>query len=168
MPVCLFSALFPEKSRSGCSNTTATRRNHFWPLDCRYFRRVATCQPMPNGTPFEAQSVARSGTCLKAPSALAASDSAIRNPTANAFAKFFAGYPDIRTIAFNGQKARSLFRTLRREAGRHMRKAISRMLDLPSSSPPIHKAVRRKARGLACDAGWAIIACSIAQNFRAK
>jgi double-stranded uracil-DNA glycosylase len=61
-------------------------------------------------------------------------DSAIRNPTANSFEKLFDLFRDIKTIAFNGQKARALFRRHVVKPGL-LSEARFTMLDLPSSSP---------------------------------
>jgi hypoxanthine-DNA glycosylase len=71
------------------------------------------------------------------------SDAAIRNPTANAFGEFFAAYPRIRAIAFNGQKARSLFRRFVVKAG-VISEADFAMIDLPSSSPLYTKSFDEK------------------------
>ncbi len=43
-----------------------------------------------------------------------------------------------------------------REAGRHSGKRFH-LAGSAFIEPPLHQAIRRKARGLACDAGWAII-----------
>jgi double-stranded uracil-DNA glycosylase len=62
------------------------------------------------------------------------SDAAIRNPIPNKFDKFFAAYPSIDTIAFNGQKARDLFRRYALKTGLVHPDRFS-TIDLPSSSP---------------------------------
>jgi hypoxanthine-DNA glycosylase len=117
-------------------------RNHFWPLIAAIFD-----ESLP-ATYAERERLLKRNRwalwdVLECAKRVGSLDSAIRKPTANAFAKFFAGYPDIRTIAFNGQKARSLFR-------RHVVKqgVITEgdftLLDLPSSSPLYTKPFEEK------------------------
>ncbi len=71
---------------------------------------------------------------LKGAERIGSSDAAIRNPIANAFDKFFAANPAIDTIAFNGQKARDLFRRFVLKPGVVSTDRFS-AIDLPSSSP---------------------------------
>ncbi len=80
---------------------------------------------------------------LKGAERVGSSDAAIRNPTANAFGEFFATYPAIRTIAFNGQKARDLFRRFVVNPGIVPETDFS-MIDLPSSSPLYTKSFEEK------------------------
>ncbi|HVZ03569.1 DNA-deoxyinosine glycosylase [Hyphomicrobium sp.] len=108
-------------------------RNHFWPLIAAIFG-----EPLSAVYPERVQLLQRNRCALwdvlEKAERIGSSDAAIRNPTANPFATFFSDYPEIKTIAFNGQKARDLFR-------RHVVKPglVSEhdftMLDLPSSSP---------------------------------
>ena len=103
--------------------------------------------PAPETYPERVALIMRSGFALwdvlERAERVGSLDSAIRNPTANAFAEFFAAHPKIRTIAFNGQTARNLFRRYVVKSG-----AVSetnfKMLDLPSSSPLYTKPFEEK------------------------
>ena len=72
-------------------------------------------------------------------------DQAIRSAGHNPLADFFAGFPDLQAIAFNGAKAAS--------AGRPLLAGLERMTltDLPSSSPANTRPFAEKAQA------WAIL-----------
>ena len=117
-------------------------RNHFWPLIAAIFDKSLSA------TYAERERLLKRNRwalwdVLESAERVGSLDSAIRNPTANAFAKFFAGYPDIRTIAFNGQKARSLFRKYVVKQG-VIAEGDFTLLDLPSSSPLYTKPFEEK------------------------
>ncbi|RUO98448.1 DNA-deoxyinosine glycosylase [Hyphomicrobium sp.] len=65
---------------------------------------------------------------------IGSSDAAIRNPSVNDFATFFAANPTIEAVAFNGQKAHDLFRRHVVKAGM-VDGARFTTIQLPSSSP---------------------------------
>ena len=117
-------------------------RNHFWPLIAAIFDESLSA------TYAERERLLKRNRwalwdVLESAERVGSLNSAIRNPTANAFAKFFAGYPDIRTIAFNGQKARSLFRKYVVKQG-VIAEGDFTWLDLPSSSPLYTKPFEEK------------------------
>ncbi|MBS0252385.1 MAG: DNA-deoxyinosine glycosylase, partial [Proteobacteria bacterium] len=62
------------------------------------------------------------------------SDAAIRNPMVNDFGDFFATNTSIEAVAFNGQKARDLFRRYIVKPGIVGEDRFT-AIDLPSSSP---------------------------------
>lgn len=117
-------------------------RNHFWPL-------IAAL----SGKPLPATYVERTALLhanrwalwdvLEGAERIGSSDAAIRNPTANAFGDFFAMHPNIRTVAFNGQKARDLFRRYVLKPGIVAADRIT-TIDLPSSSPLYTKPLEEK------------------------
>jgi hypoxanthine-DNA glycosylase len=117
-------------------------RNHFWPLIAAVFDEA------PPTDYAERVSLLRRNRCalwdvLESAERIGSLDSAIRNPVANAFAEFLADYPKIRTIAFNGQKAGSLFRRYVVKPGVASEEGF-KMLDLPSSSPLYTKSFEEK------------------------
>ncbi|MFT3733137.1 MAG: DNA-deoxyinosine glycosylase [Hyphomicrobium sp.] len=108
-------------------------RNHFWPLiaalagkrmPSSFAGRVALLQ----GNRWALWDV------LEGAERIGSSDAAIRNPTPNAFGKFFSKYPDITSVAFNGQKAHDLFRRYVIKPGIVANDRLT-AIDLPSSSP---------------------------------
>jgi len=117
-------------------------RNHFWPLVSALFG-----EPVPPAYDERVQLLQRNRCALwdvlESAERIGSSDSAIRNPVANPFAMFFSDHAKIKTIAFNGQKARELFR-------RHVVKPglVSESdfttIDLPSSSPLYTKTLEEK------------------------
>ena len=115
-------------------------RNHFWPLIAAIFDKS-----LPAAYAERERLLKRNRSALwdvlESAERVGSLDSAIR--TANAFAKFFADYPDIRTIAFNGQKARSLFRKYVVKQG-VIAESDFTLLDLPSSSPLYTKPFEEK------------------------
>lgn len=117
-------------------------RNHFWPLIAAVFNEAA-----PGSYPERVDLLKRNRCALwdvlESAERTGSLDSAIRNPVANAFAEFFADYPKIKTIAFNGQKARSLFRRYVVKPGAVSEDGFT-MLDLPSSSPLYTKPFEEK------------------------
>jgi double-stranded uracil-DNA glycosylase len=119
-------------------------RNHFWPLIAAVFN-----EPPPVSYPERVDLLKRNRCALwdvlESAERVGSLDSAIRNPVANAFAEFLAAYPKIRTIAFNGQKARSLFRRYVMKPGAVCEEGFT-MLDLPSSSPLYTKSFEEKLR----------------------
>jgi len=117
-------------------------RNNFWPL-------IAALSSKPLPDRYEERTAMLEANrwalwdVLEGAERIGSSDAAIRNPTANAFAEFFATYPGIRTIAFNGQKARDLFRRFVIRRGL-ISEADFSMIDLPSSSPLYTKSFEAK------------------------
>ena len=74
-------------------------------------------------------------------------DSAIRNPVPNDIAKLLVDYPRLRTIAFNGLRAQSLFRQFI-AATLTIPPDKLRLSALPSTSPtPSRKAVTYRGEG---------------------
>jgi hypoxanthine-DNA glycosylase len=117
-------------------------RNHFWPLIAAVFNEA------PPANYAGRVRLLKRNRCalwdvLESAERIGSLDSAIRNPAANAFAEFLAGYPKIRTIAFNGQKARSLFQRYVVKPGAVSAEGLT-MLDLPSSSPLYTKSFEEK------------------------
>jgi hypoxanthine-DNA glycosylase len=117
-------------------------RNHFWPLVAAVFNETL---PL---TYAERVNLLERNRCalwdvLESAERIGSSDAAIRNPTANPFTRFFADYPKIRTIAFNGQKARELFRRYVVKPG-YVSEGKFATIDLPSSSPLYTKTLEDK------------------------
>ena len=117
-------------------------RNHFWPLISAIFGEA-----MPAEYAERVDLLKRHGCALwdvlESAERIGSSDAAIRNATANPFAAFLADYPNIRTIAFNGQKAGALFRGHVVKTG-HVSEPAFAMIDLPSSSPLYTKSLEEK------------------------
>jgi double-stranded uracil-DNA glycosylase len=108
-------------------------RNHFWSLIA-----ALSDQPLP-ATYAEKTALLHANRwalwdVLEGAERIGSSDAAIRNPTVNAFGDFFAAYPDIATVAFNGQKARDLFRRYVVKSGLVPEDRFT-AIELPSSSP---------------------------------
>ncbi len=117
-------------------------RNHFWPivsalsgrpLPLTYEERVALLE-------INRWAV---WDVLEGAERIGSSDAAIKNPVANAFDAFFAANAEIRAIAFNGQKARDLFRRFVLKPGIVAADDFT-MLELPSSSPLYTKTLDEK------------------------
>ncbi len=108
-------------------------RNHFWPLIAALAGEELSAEFAARKSMLKRNRIAL-WDVLESAERIGSPDSAIRNPTANSFENLFESFPGIKTIAFNGQKARALFH-------RHIVKpglvseARFTMLDLPSSSP---------------------------------
>jgi TDG/mug DNA glycosylase family protein len=108
-------------------------RNHFWQL-------IAALSETPLPEPFpERVAMLKANRwalwdVLEGAERIGSSDAAIRNPTVNAFGDFFAAHPGIKTVAFNGQKARDLFRRYVLKPGIIAEDRLT-TIDLPSSSP---------------------------------
>lgn len=108
-------------------------RNHFWPL-------IAALSESSLPTSFAARVALLEANrwalwdVLEGAERIGSSDAAIRNPTVNAFADFFSMHPTISTVAFNGQKARDLFRRFVLKPGLVAEDRLA-AIDLPSSSP---------------------------------
>ena len=117
-------------------------QNHFWRLIAAVFN-----EPPPTDNAERVNILKRNGCALwdvlESAERVGSSDAAIRNPTANPFAKFFAKYSGIKTIAFNGQKARELFRRYVLKPG-HISEHDFMTIDLPSSSPLYTKSLDEK------------------------
>lgn len=136
-------------------------RNHFWPL-------IAALSNKPLPASYEERTALLKinrwalWDVLEGAERIGSSDAAIRNPTANAFGEFFTTYPSIRTIAFNGQKARDLFRRFVVKP-RLVSEGNFAMIDLPSSSPLYTKSFDEKL------AVWRTqLSAFTRQKFRAK
>lgn len=108
-------------------------RNSFWPLvaaleedvaPVAYARRVALLKRRRIALWDVLRSATRTGSL----------DTAIRNAVPNDFEAFFARHPGIAAVAFNGQKARDLFRRHVASEAALENRGIA-MLVLPSSSP---------------------------------
>lgn len=117
-------------------------RNHFWPLIAAladrelpplYEKRLALL----NVNRWALWDV------LEGAERLGSADAAIRNPTANSFADYFAANPAIEAIAFNGQKARDLFRRFVLKPG-IVAQGDFDLIELPSSSPLYTKTLDEK------------------------
>ncbi|SFV25764.1 DNA-deoxyinosine glycosylase [Hyphomicrobium facile] len=117
-------------------------RNHFWPLIAAlanrelpplYEKRLALL----NVNRWALWDV------LEGAERIGSADSAIRNPTANAFSDYFAANPAIEAIAFNGQKARDLFRRFVVKPGIIAAGEFD-LIELPSSSPLYTKTLDEK------------------------
>ncbi|HET6388282.1 MULTISPECIES: DNA-deoxyinosine glycosylase [Hyphomicrobiales] len=117
-------------------------RNHFWPimaalsgkpLPLTYEERVALLE-------INRWAV---WDVLEGAERIGSADAAIRNPIANAFGAYFAENPAIRSIAFNGQKARDLFRRFVLKPGTVAADDFT-MIELPSSSPLYTKTLDEK------------------------
>ena len=117
-------------------------QNHFWPLIAAlanrelppvYEKRLALL----NVNRWALWDV------LEGAERIGSSDAAIRNPTANAFADYFAANPAIEAIAFNGQKARDLFRRFVVKPG-IVAAGDFDLIELPSSSPLYTKTLDQK------------------------
>jgi hypoxanthine-DNA glycosylase len=117
-------------------------RNHFWPLIAAIFGEA-----VPSDYSARIALLNRHGCALwdvlESAERIGSSDAAIRNATVNPFAAFLADYPNIRTIAFNGQKARDLFHRHVVRPG-HVPEQACTMIDLPSSSPLYTKSLEEK------------------------
>jgi hypoxanthine-DNA glycosylase len=117
-------------------------QNHFWRLIAAVFN-----EPPPAGYPERVNLLKRNRCALwdvlESAERIGSSDAAIRNPTANPFEKLFSDYPGIKTIAFNGQKARELFRRYVVKPG-HVSEQNFVAIDLPSSSPLYTKSLEEK------------------------
>jgi hypoxanthine-DNA glycosylase len=117
-------------------------RNHFWPLISAVFGEAA-----PQGY-AERVALLKRNRCalwdvLESAVRAGRSDAAIREPVANAFGVFFADHPNIKTIAFNGQTARNLFRRYVVKPGLVSEQTFT-LLDLPASSPLYTKPLQEK------------------------
>lgn len=108
-------------------------RNHFWPLIA-----ALVGEELPTEFAARKQMLKRNHIALwdviEGAERLGSSDAAIRNLTANDFATFFEAHPRIRTVAFNGQKARDLFRRHVVKPGAVSEDCVT-AIELPSSSP---------------------------------
>jgi hypoxanthine-DNA glycosylase len=117
-------------------------RNHFWPLIAAIFG-----EDVPVAYAERVDLLKRHGCALwdvlESAERIGSSDAAIRNAMVNPFAAFFADYPTIKTIAFNGQKARDLFRRYVVRPG-HVSERDFTTIDLPSSSPLYTKPLDEK------------------------
>jgi hypoxanthine-DNA glycosylase len=117
-------------------------RNHFWPLIAAIFGEA-----VPPDYAGRVDLLERHGCALwdvlESAERIGSSDAAIRNATVNPFAAFLADYPNIRTIAFNGQKARDLFRRHVLKPGLVPEQGFT-TIDLPSSSPLYTKSLEEK------------------------
>jgi hypoxanthine-DNA glycosylase len=117
-------------------------RNHFWPLIA-----ALSGKPLPE-TYVERTTLLHVNRwalwdVLEGAERMGSSDAAIRNPKANAFSDFFTAHPTIKTIAFNGQKARELFRRHVVKPGIIAEDAFL-AIELPSSSPLYTKSFDEK------------------------
>lgn len=117
-------------------------RNHFWPLIAAIFGEAVPAAYA------ERVKLLKRNQCalwdvLESAQRIGSSDAAIRNPTVNPFAAFFADYPNIKMIAFNGQKARDLFHRYVVKPG-HVSGQDFTTIDLPSSSPLYTKSLEEK------------------------
>jgi hypoxanthine-DNA glycosylase len=139
-------------------------RNHFWPLVAALSAK-ALPETYAERTALLHMNRWALWDVLHGAERIGSSDAAIRNPTANAFDDFLAAHPTIKTIAFNGQKARDLFRRHVVKPGIFAEDAFA-MIALPSSSPLYTKSFEEKL-GI-----WRmkLSACAPAarQNHRAK
>ncbi len=108
-------------------------RNHFWALIAALSR-----QPLPTSYAEKTALLHINRWALwdvlEGAERIGSSDAAIRNPTVNDFADFFASYPNIATVAFNGQKARDLFHRYVVKPGLVPQGRFT-SIELPSSSP---------------------------------
>lgn len=108
-------------------------RNHFWALIA-----ALSGEPLPKTYPEKTALLHLNRWALwdvlEGAERIGSSDAAIRNPRANDFAAFFASRPDIEAIAFNGQKARDLFRRYILRPGLVNGDRFT-AIELPSSSP---------------------------------
>lgn len=108
-------------------------RNHFWPLIAALSKT-----PLPASFPERVAMLKANRWALwdvlEGAERIGSSDAAIRNPTVNAFGDFFALHPGIEAVAFNGQKARDLFRRYILKPGIIPEDRVT-AIDLPSSSP---------------------------------
>ncbi|MFA5955043.1 DNA-deoxyinosine glycosylase [Hyphomicrobium sp.] len=108
-------------------------RNHFWGLIAALSER-----PLPPSFPERVALLKANRWALwdvlEGAERIGSSDAAIRNPTANAFGDFFAAHSEIKTVAFNGQKARDLFRRYVLKPGIVSQDRLT-AITLPSSSP---------------------------------
>lgn len=108
-------------------------RNHFWPIVA-----ALADKPLPAGYPERTALLHDTRWALwdvlECAERIGSSDAAIRSPAVNDFAEFFAAYPSIAAIAFNGQKARELFRRFMVKPGFITEDRFT-AIDLPSSSP---------------------------------
>lgn len=117
-------------------------RNHFWPLISAVFGEAT-----PRGY-AERIALLKRNRCalwdvLESAVRAGSSDAAIREPVANPFGTFLADYPNIKTIAFNGQTARNLFRRYVVKTGFVSEQTFT-LLDLPSSSPLYTRPLQEK------------------------
>jgi double-stranded uracil-DNA glycosylase len=108
-------------------------RNHFWPLIA-----ALVGEELPAEFAVRKQLLQRNGIALwdviEGAERNGSSDAAIRNLKANDFGAFFKAHPHIMTVAFNGQKARDLFRRYVIRPGIVSEDRLI-MIELPSSSP---------------------------------
>lgn len=117
-------------------------RNHFWPLIAAIFG-----ESVPSDYAARVALLKRHRCALwdvlESAERIGSSDAAIRNASVNPFATLLADYPNIRTIAFNGQKARDLFRRFVVKPGLVPMENLA-TIDLPSSSPLYTKSLEEK------------------------
>ncbi len=132
-------------------------RNHFWPMIA-----AVVGAPSPVAYADRVALLKRSGFALwdvlLSAERIGSLDSAIRNARPNRFAALFRDYPDISTIAFNGQKAHALFRQ-HVAHDRRIAKRNLRLLVLPSTSPTYVRPFEEKL------SAWRV---ALPQNLRAR
>lgn len=117
-------------------------RNHFWPLIAALANRELPPLYEKRLALLEINRWAV-WDVLEGAERIGSADSAIRNPTANAFATYFAANSKIEAIAFNGQKARDLFRRFVLKPG-IVAQGDFDLIELPSSSPLYTKTLDEK------------------------
>jgi TDG/mug DNA glycosylase family protein len=117
-------------------------RNHFWPLIAALANRQLPPLYEDRLALLEINRWAV-WDVLEGAERIGSADAAIRNPTANAFGNYFAANPAIEAIAFNGQKARDLFRRFVLKPG-IVAQSDFEWIELPSSSPLYTKTLDEK------------------------
>ena len=108
-------------------------RNHFWPLLATVFEEEITAT-YSERLSFLARNRLAVWDVLYSAERAGSLDSAIKRGRSNNFAALFRDYPNLRTIAFNGQKAHALYRSHVSKLRNVPHDKIS-LIVLPSTSP---------------------------------
>jgi hypoxanthine-DNA glycosylase len=108
-------------------------RNHFWPIIAAAFGEVLPVSYDDRIAMLGRHRIAL-WDVLQSAQRVGSLDSKIENPIANDFGAFFAGHPNIRTLAFNGNNAHKFFRRFVEKKQNFPLNQI-RMLFLPATSP---------------------------------
>lgn len=132
-PHLLILGTLPGEESLRLGQYYAHPRNHFWPLIGDVLGEATPANYLDRKKMLTRHGLAL-WDVLKSAERIGSLDSAIRNPQVNDFAGFLEDNPSIRAIAFNGQKARDLFRRYVLKSS-SMKALDTALVSLPSSSP---------------------------------